>query len=303
MHTHQRQVYACLYPAQHPFDILLIGILVAGTEESACVIRPPGDSCSLHAQSSHNLTAEGVPVVAHIAAPHRRAVALDARESAAGEDHRLLAGLYQPFVDRLVHQQRIYVPHLLARPAAVVHHAACEVVVLRLRSVLPPGVDARRHQPLVEVLPIGGGSVGIEEVYPVGAGDIVAVAPHLLAHLRVLVDLRPHAEHQPYIHLVQTVCQRFGVRVVGLVELHGVPAVLAPPLPVLHEHAHGHPLLLEAVGRLEDLLRRVEALAAVDVTQRPFRHLWTGTRQLSVGGDNLVGSAYEHGVVHRRSHG
>ena len=68
---------------------------------------------------------------------------------------------------------------------------------------------------------------------------------------------------------MQAVGQRLGVRIELFVEAHRVPAILAPVLPVLHEHIDGHLLLLEAVGRLKNLLRRVETLAAMDITQSP----------------------------------
>ena len=66
MDAHQGQIDRSLYPAQHPFDVVLIGILVLRTEETACVIRPPGDACCLHAEACHNLTTESLPVVADI---------------------------------------------------------------------------------------------------------------------------------------------------------------------------------------------------------------------------------------------
>ena len=142
MHSHQGQIDTRLNPAQHSFDIILIGVLVARTEETTCIIRPPGDTSGLHTQTSNDLTTEGLPVITHITAPHRRAIALDARETATGEDHRLLASLHQTLIDGLVHQQRIDVAHQLTCPFAIVHPTACQVVILRLCGILPPGVDA-----------------------------------------------------------------------------------------------------------------------------------------------------------------
>ena len=303
VHPHQRQIHARLYPAQHPFDIGAVGILVVGTEESASVVGPPGDAGSLHTQSGYDLTTEGVPVVTHVATPQGRAVALYAWESATCQDHRLTASSHQSFVHGLVHQQGIDISNLFATPSAVVHPSPCQVVVLWLCGVLPPGIDARRQQSLLETLPIGGSSLWVKEVYPVRLRDIIAVVLHLVPQFRGLVDLRPHAEHQPHVHLVQTVRQCLGVGVVVLVKLHGVPAVLAPPLPVLHDHAQGNLLLLETVGRLENLLRRVEPFATVDIAQRPLRHHRTFACQFSVRGDDLVGGAGKHRIVHGCSHG
>ena len=303
MHTHQRQVHTDLYPAQHALYIVLVGVLVAGTEESAGIVCPPGKSRCLHAEACHNLSAQGLPVVAHVAAPQGRAVALDARESAARQYHRFLACCHQSFIHRLVHQQGEHVSHLFASPLAVVHAASCQVVVLGLRGVLPPGVNAQGHQSLAEVLPVRGGCIGVEEVYPVGAGNVVAVLLQLASHLRVHIHLRPHTHHQPHVHLVQAVGKCLGVGIEVLVKLHGVPPVLAPPLPVLHDDAQGNLLAAETVGRLQYLLGRVETLAAVDIAQRPLRHQRCLAGELAVGGYHLVGRTYEHGVVNGGGYG
>ena len=97
---------------------------------------------------------------------------------------------------------------------------------------------------------------------------------------------------------METVGQRLWVRIILLVELHGVPSVFAPVLPVLHNHADGHLLLLEPAGGLENLVGGMETFAAVDIAQCPFGHLGTGAGQLPVAANHLVGCAYEQGVVH-----
>ena len=142
MHTHQGQIDAGLYPTEHALDVVLVGVLIHGTEESACIIGPPGDACSLHAKTRCDLAAEGLPVVAYITTPHRRAVSLDTGESAAGEDDGLLASFFQTFIDSLVDKQGIDIAHLFTTPAAIVHTAACEIVVLRLCGILPPRIYA-----------------------------------------------------------------------------------------------------------------------------------------------------------------
>ena len=114
MYSHQGQIDASLYPTEHALDIVLVGVLIAGTEESACIVSPPGNACCLHAKACGDLPTEGLPVVAHIAAPHGRAVTLDARKAAAGEDHGLATCLQQSFVDGLVDEQRIDVAYLFA---------------------------------------------------------------------------------------------------------------------------------------------------------------------------------------------
>ena len=183
MHTHQRQIDTGLYPTEHPFDIVLIVVLVSGTEEPTCVVSPPGDTCGLHAETRRDLTAERFPVVAHITAPQGRTVTLDARETATGEDHRFLACLHQTFIDSLVHQQRIDVTHQFARPAPIIHTPSDQVIILRLCGILPPGINTEGNQSLVEVLPIGSRRLWVEEVNPVGTGDIIVAGHHLPTHL------------------------------------------------------------------------------------------------------------------------
>ena len=88
------------------------------------------------------------------------------------------------------------------------------------------------------------------------------VALHLAAYLRVLVDLTPYAHHQTDIHLVETVGECLGIGVELLVELHGVPTIFPPILPVLHDDAQGHLLVAETTGGLQDLIGGVETLAS-----------------------------------------
>ena len=68
-------------------------------------------------------------------------------------------------------------------------------------------------------------------------GDIVVAGKHLPAHLRLLINLRPYADHEADAHVVQIVGECLGVGVVIFIEAHGIPPVLAPVLPVLYQHA------------------------------------------------------------------
>ena len=121
MNSHQRQIDRSFYPSQHAFDIVLIGVLVTRTEESTSVVGPPRYTSSLDTQSCHNLTTESLPIVAHIATPQGRTIALNAWESATGENHRLTTSSYQSFINGLVNQQGIDITHLLTTPAPIVH--------------------------------------------------------------------------------------------------------------------------------------------------------------------------------------
>ena len=59
------------------------------------------------------------------------------------------------------------------------------------------------------------------------------------------------------------------VRIVFLVELHRVPSVLAPILPVLNDKVDRNLLLTEAACSCKEFLLVVESLTAVDVSECP----------------------------------
>ena len=96
--------------------------------------------------------------------------------------------------------------------------------------------------------------------------------------------------------------QCLGVRIVGFIKLHGVPAVLTPILPVLNYHADGHLLLFETASRLKNLLRAMETLTTVDISQCPAGYLRTVARQLAIGGDDFVRSTDKHSIIDSGSH-
>ena len=286
MDAHQGQVHAGLDPAEHALDVLLISILVARTEKTAGIEGPPGLTCRLHSQSRDDLAAQGLEVIAYVAAPGGGSIALDAGEGAAGQDHRATAGVVgaQTFVHGLVDHQRIAVADELAGQLAAHDAATQQVVVLWLCGILPPGINVIRTQQVgTEILPVEGGCGRIEEIDPVRAGDVVLMGIDLLAEFGVAVDLGPHGKHQAQAVGVQLARERGGVGVVVFVEAHGVPAVLAPPLPVLHQHIHGNLLRTEALGGLQNLVGRVETFAAMDVAHGPAGHEGSVARDVAEG--------------------
>ena len=250
MNTHQGQIDAEFYPTQHAVDVVLIGVLVTRTEKAASVVRPPRNACSLNTQACSNLTTKCLPIVTNVAAPQGRAVTLDAWETATSKDHGFTTSLTETFVNGLVDEQGIDISYLFPTPPSVVDTTTYKVIVLRFSSILPPSIDAEREEAFAEVLPIRCCGLWIEEIYPVSARDIILVTLHLTTDIGILVNLRPHAEHQSDTHLMETVGKRLGIRIEFLVELHGIPPVLAPILPVLNDETQRHILLAEAVGRL-----------------------------------------------------
>ena len=85
------------------------------------------------------------------------------------------------------------------------------------------------------------------------------------------------------------ICHGLGIGVLVLVKLHGVPAVLAPPLPVLDYYAGFVILLLQTSGVLQQFGLAVITLAAVDVAESPVGHIGNPACQIAVGTDYLIG--------------
>ena len=102
---------------------------------------------------------------------------------------------------------------------------------------------------------------------------------------------------------MQLIGHGLGVGVLALIKLHGVPAVLAPPLPVLYYHAGLVALIIKTMGVLQEFLLAVITLAAVNVTERPVRHLRNLTGQVAVSADNLIGRTGKYGVVKCHGYG
>ena len=200
-------------------------------------------------------------------------------------------------IDGADDMQRIDVAIPFARDLVRTDAAAFQVVVLRLGGVLPPGVDAGREQLLAEILPIEGSGVRLEEIHPFRAFDIVALRLDLFAQLGVAPDARPHGQHQVLVHRMELVGHRLGIGVFVFVELHGVPAVFAPPLPVLHDGADRNILLVEPPRDGQQLVLRVEALAAVDVAEDPVRQRRDVAGQAAEAVHDGVGAAREDDVV------
>jgi hypothetical protein len=119
-----------------------------------------------------------------------------AGEGAAGEDEDALVGRVAAlaFVDCLVDEERIEEANRVATSDG--HGAAIEVVVFRLGSVQPPGVDAERKQASAHIVPIELGGFGIEEIHPLGPRDEQVFLLELFADGRGRVDARPHRKHE-----------------------------------------------------------------------------------------------------------
>ena len=95
----------------------------------------------------------------------------------------------------------------------------------------------------------------------------------------------------------------FGVGVLALVKLHGVPAVLTPPLPVLNYDAGVVTLVLKAVGVLQEFLLAVITLTAVYVAECPVGHGWNLSCQVAVSIDDFIGGSGKYGIIQLDCHG
>ena len=78
VYAHEREEAAHLNPAEHPFLVFFVLVLVVRPEESAGVKGPPGESGAHLAQASGNFLAQCDIIVAYVSGPGNNAVALDA---------------------------------------------------------------------------------------------------------------------------------------------------------------------------------------------------------------------------------
>ena len=102
---------------------------------------------------------------------------------------------------------------------------------------------------------------------------------------------------------MEAVGKGLGIGIELLIELHGVPTVFAPPLPVLYDDAQRHPFIAETTGCLQNLIGGVETLTTMDITQCPLWHERRGTCEFTIGGDDLIGGADEDGIVYSIGYG
>ena len=285
VYAHYREEHAGLNPAYHAFLICLVGVLIARTEETACIVGPPWHTCSRVVESAGYLTAQAVHVVAYIAAPHHDAIALHSAEGAAGEDGGgawLVVG-QKSVVHGVDDFQWIYVAIYFAWNRAVGHEPVTQVVVLGFGSIEPPHIDVVRFQQLVaEVLPVECGCIGVEEIDPVGAVDVVAAAAYLFSEGGVDIYFRPYRQHELHIHGVELAGHGGGVGVAVFVELHGIPSIFAPILPVLHDDVEGYAALLKLACVVEQFGLGVVAFAAVYVSQHVVEHGWSGAGEFAI---------------------
>jgi len=302
VYPRQGQEYRRLQPSEHRFVIAFVGVLrLPGPEKASGIVSPPRQSGDREVESGGDLRLQRSEIVAYVARPHGRVVPLNAREPASGEYHGAAVGPDVPtaFIYGFAHQEGVHVPELLARPPALPNHPVGEVVVLGLGGILPPSVDAIGFQQfLAEMTPVGLCRRGVEEVYPVGPGNVIALLLHLFAHNTVLVYLRPNGQHESHILSMQTVYKQFRVGIMGLVKEHGVPTVGSPVLPVLHDEVYRISLLPEAGGRAQYFVRRMEPFPTMDVAQCPQRHHRRRPGEPTVCGDDLIGFSGEQGEIH-----
>ena len=216
----------------------------------------------------------------------------------------MVGNILETVIHRMVDDQRIDIAVQLAGDLVLADKPSCEVVIFRLCGVEPPGIDPVRYRKAVtETLYIVVGRFWIEEVDPVGPVDIVSALLQPLAERARTVDLGPYGYHETGVHCVQRASKRRRIRVMLTVELHGVPAGIAPPLPVLDYHVQGQTARAEAFGILKYLILGMIALAAMDVSEHPVGHLRHGAGQGTVGRDDFVRSAGEDSIVQGLCHG
>ena len=121
-----------------------------------------------------------------------------------------------------------------------------------------------------------------------GLGVHPALRVQLLVVVGIHVELRPHADHETSVHLVNAVQHGLGVGIARSLKLMAAPLVLGPVVPVLHNIVDGDVALAELAQRLLNLLRRLVALTALPEAQHPLGVQAGLARQGTVAADDLV---------------
>ncbi len=213
-----------------------------------------------------------------------------------------------PFVNGLAARHHVGVGHARARAERRRVHGRFERAgsalthELGLGRVHPPRVDALAEERLVHLVPEQLPRLGVEGV--VEAVDVVEPVrrrtlerlwiqePSRLERLEVLgrgVELRPDGDHQPGVPaLVDLADPARGVGEPLRVELVRAPLVGLPVLPVHHHRVERDPALPELGERVERLLRRAVALAALPQPEREARDERRAPGQPPVAGDHVV---------------
>ena len=99
------------------------------------------------------------------------------------------------------------------------------------------------------------------------------------------------------VHVMEFPHHARGVGILVLVEPHGIPAMLSPPLPILDDGSHRKAFGMETAGGRQEFLLRVIPFPAMDVPESPVRHRRHRPAQAAEGVHDGIGIPGKNRIV------
>ena len=279
--------------------------------EAADVVRPVGNARHRNVDPRRNLLTKVVPARGDVAGPERRTAALDACIARSGEDEGPDVGLEleNAFVDAAGVDERVAVEEELGRSLrGRAHHRLALLdrqvrVHVGLGRVHPPGVDAKRREPLAHLAPVYVAPlfrIRIVEAVEIARPNPVLVPRldialvdvtrrlELLVGVRRRVELGPDRDHEARVHAVHFVDHALWVREAPGIEAMAAPVVLSPVEPVLHDVVERDAEAAILADDAHQLVLRVVALPALPEAIGPFGHHRRLAGERPVAGDDAI---------------
>ena len=130
-----------------------------------------------------------------------------------------------------------------------------------------------------------------------------ALGIELLVIIGVAIELRPYADHESSMHLVNIVQHLLGIRIARSLKLMASPLVLGPVVPVLHDIIDRNMALAELSEGALDFILSLIALTTLPEAQHPLGIKRRLTRECTIARDNLIEIlTSDEVVVHILSH-
>ena len=281
--------------------------------EAAYVHAPERDAAHAVAQAGRNLSPHVFPRSADIPAPGSGGIALQARETAAGEEKDPLVGIHLPLsvIDGIGVHQRVSVevfgrgPKSRRRGEQLLVGPGLAVAQVGFARIHPPriylpavfAVEVLVHLAPEHLLRVGVVGIveglGIAEEVHKRIFDRLHIYIAVFLHLRevrgVGIELRPYRNHIAAVHGVDVVQHLLRVGKALFVELMAAPLVRFPVLPVLHDVVDGDAPAAELCEGGHDLFLGGIAFAALPEAHGPARHHLRLACEGAVAGYDRVG--------------
>ena len=280
--------------------------------EAAGVHSPEGKAAHRIAQSRRDLHLHVRPGRADIAAPGGCRIALQARETVAGQQEHALVGIHAPLalIDGLGVDQGVGIVVFRRRAQSRGRQQPLHVLLgqavaqVGFAGIHPPGVDlaaVTAVQVLVHLLPEQlpspfrvGVIEGLVMPQPVLEGILHGMAVHIPALLqrlvvvRVGVELGPDTDHEAAMQGVHVVQHLLRIGIALRLEFVTPPLVRLPILPVLDDVVHGDAPAAEFTERPDQFFLGGIALPALPEAQGPLGQDLRLAGQLTIAADHPV---------------